>query len=122
MLVHRVAANADCAVLCHVCPEVCGCCQVFRGCGILFADALHTDVFRHLCLGMLVVEERFVHCLHAVEHLLVGVFSGCFQVFLVTENLVSVNHGFVHAAMFYAEHGFHVLIAHLADEVDTPVG
>ncbi len=122
MLVDRVAANADGAVLGYILPEVLGSLLVAVGGGILLEDTLHADILRHLGVGVLAVEEGLVQRLHAVEHRLVGVFLGSCQVFPLAKQLVGIEQRLVHAAMFAVEESLEVAFRNLAHHVDAPVG
>ena len=98
-----VAADADGAVLGHVPPEVLGSTQVVLGRSVLFADALEAYVLRHLRVGVAVVEERSVECLHAVEHRAVAEALGGGEVFFVAEELIGIDQRFVDAAVLAVE-------------------
>ena len=80
VLVHGVTTDAHGAVPCHVRPEVLSSTGVVVRLSILhcpFTNPFHTDVFRHLGVGMFVVEEGGVETLHAVEHRIVRIALGC---------------------------------------------
>ena len=70
---------------------------------------------------MFIVEESGVKCLHAVEHGVVCIAFGSSHVFLVTEELVSVEHRLVHATMLATQESLQVGVAHLGNHVHTPV-
>ncbi len=121
MLVHAVAADAHGPVVCHVGPEVLGGLGVSRLGVAVLVDTFESDVLRHLGVGVPTVEKSRVDGLHAVEHGLVTVFLGGFQVFGVTKDGVSVGQHLVHASVLGVEHSLHGAVGQFGYDIDAPV-
>ena len=121
VLVHAVSSDAHRSVSSHILPEVLSCLPVGYLRGICLIDTLETDILRHLCVGMLAVEERGVHRLHAVNHCLMTEPLCRLQVFLVSKELVGIEQRLVHSSMLTVEEVLKVIVADLCDEVHTPV-
>ncbi len=119
---HAVASYAHGAVLCHVVPEVlCGH-LIFQSAGVgHLIDALKSDVFGHLCVGMHAVEEAGVEGLHSVEHGLMTVLFGGIQIFAFPEQSVSIGQGLVHASMFPSKDFLHLSVCKVAHHQYAPV-
>src|SRR5574344_935251 len=118
---HAVTAYTYGTVLCHICPEVIGCSGKGSGSGIILMDTFKTDVFGHLCIGVLIIQESGVEGLHTINHGLVTVLLGCREILGIAEKRIGIRHTLVHAAMFGSEQTLHIGVAHLAYHIHAPV-
>ena len=125
VLAHTVSSDAHRAVGGHIVPEVMCRRAVSRSRVVLLPDALKTNELGHLRVGVLAVEEcgrvGTLVSLHTVDFVSMAVSFGCFQVFLVAQQAVGIDQGFVHAAMLPSEHLLHLTFCQVTDEIHTPI-
>ena len=121
MLTHTVSTNCHRAMLHHILPEVVSSFLISGGSVVQLINALKTNIFRYLRVGMLSIEERSVQRLHILHHRVVAEFLGSSQVFLVTKDFIGICQGFVHTAMLPSQHGLHVGRIQFAHHIHAPI-
>ena len=120
MLAYAVAAYRNRPFRCHVLPEEVGG-AVPRGIAFDVGDALETDNFRNLGIGVhareavLAVEQRF-------EHIVVRETVSEGKILVVACDGGHVGENFVEAAVLAAQHLLHLLVGKLRSLCHHPVG
>ena len=85
-------------------------------------NAGETNVFRHLCVGVLAIQKGGAHCLHAIHHRSVAVTLGGGQILGVAKQTIGIDQCLVHAAVLGIQNRLQVGIAQFGHHVHAPVG
>ena len=121
MFVHAISSNANRTVVGNIIPEVVSRITIISCRSIILINTLKTNVFRHLCVRMFPVEERGIQRLHPVQHRLMTESLGSGKVFPIPKQLISIEQTLIHSTMFPIQHGFHIRVRQLRNNVNAPV-
>ena len=119
MLAAAVASECQRTVVRHRPPEVAA------GLGIVgrvaeLADAHESHCFRHLRVGVEIVQTVLVAC-EWLEDELVGIPLGRGEILFVASHCISIGEHLVHTALLVAHHLLHLRVAEIGSDVDAPV-